>query len=90
MKAKKIETFYDKYFNTVVYEYRGHKYEVTYAKSWNCSVTPAHIQHKDAQAKIDEMLDNPKKETGYSEISGEPIEPIEKQLDDIFKMFGWD
>lgn len=59
-KAKKIETFYDKHINTVVYEYRGCTYEVRYAKDWTISITPAWVQHRDAQAKIDEEIDHPK------------------------------
>ncbi|MBQ1297441.1 MAG: hypothetical protein IIY21_25580 [Clostridiales bacterium] len=79
MKAKKVETFKDKYFTTNVYEYRGCKYEVTYANGWQVCCSPAHIQHKDAQAEIDEMLDNPKKL--------EQVSPI--NLDEIWEMMGW-
>lgn len=79
MKAKKIETFYDKWFNTVVYEYRGCKYEVTYANSYQCSCTPAWYQHKLAQKKIDNDLDNPKP------IETKQVETVEESLDRFFK-----
>lgn len=57
-KAKKVETFYGKYCSTVVYEYRGCTYEVEYANGWNYCCTPASVQHRDAQEKIDNALDN--------------------------------
>ncbi len=59
MKAKKLETYYDKWSNTVVYEYRGRKYEVEYSNSYQYCCTPAWYQHKIAQEKIDNALDNP-------------------------------
>lgn len=74
-KAKKIETYYDKHINTVVYEYRGSTYEVRYAKDWTISITPAWVQHKEAQAKIDELIDHPVKRNTETK-------PI--TLDDIF------
>lgn len=78
-KPKKVEAFHDKYFTTVVYEYRGCRYEVTYANGWQVCCTPARIQHRDAQAKIDEMLDNPK-----------PVKKDESiNLDEIWEMMGW-
>lgn len=82
-KAKKIETYRDKYFTTIVYEYRGCKYEVTYANGWNVCCSPAWIQHRDAQEKIDNELDNPK-----------PVEKVEhksveEQMDEIWEMMGW-
>ena len=82
-KAKKIETFRDKYFSTVVYEYRGCRYEVTYSNCWKCCVTPAWIQHRDAQAEIDEMIDNPKpvKESNHKSL--------DEQMDEIWEMMGW-
>lgn len=88
-KAKKVETYRDKYFTTIVYEYRGCTYEVTYANGWNVCCSPAWIQHRDEQEKIDNELDNPKPETGISAISGEPIKPIQEQMDEIWKMLGW-
>ena len=50
-KAKKLETYYDKWSNTVVYEYRGCKYEVEYSNSYQYCCTPAWYQHKLAQEK---------------------------------------
>ena len=80
-KAKKIETYRDKYFTTIVYEYRGCKYEVTYANGWQVCCTPAWIQHRDEQAKIDEMIDNPKPETHKSQ---------KMDFDEIWELMGWD
>lgn len=48
---------HDKHMDIVEYEYRGIKYEVRYAKDWSMSLTSPSIQHKDAQARIDKMLD---------------------------------
>lgn len=59
-KAKKIETYYGKYSNIVVYEYRGCRYEVEYANDFSYCCSPAWIQHKDAQEKIDKAIDKPK------------------------------
>lgn len=59
MKAIKKEIFRDKYFTHITFEYRGCIYEVKYANGWNVCCTPAWIQHRDEQAKIDEMLDHP-------------------------------
>lgn len=78
-QAKKIETFRDKYFTTIIYEYRGCKYEVTYSNGWQVCCSPAWIQHRDAQSEIDEMLDNPKKLAQVSPIS----------MDEIWEMMGW-
>ena len=58
-KAKKIETYYGKYSNIVIYEYRGCRYEVEYANDFSYCCSPAWIQHKDAQEKIDKAIDNP-------------------------------
>lgn len=82
-KAIKKEVFKDKYFTVIVYEYRGCTYEVTYANGWQVCCTPAWIQHRDAQAEIDKMLDNPK--------PAKPVEhkPIEEQMDEIWEMMGW-
>lgn len=81
-KAKKVETYRDKYFTTIVYEYRGMQYEVAYANGWQVCCTPAWIQHRDEQAKIDEMLDNPKP------VEEDP-QTIEEQLDEIWDLMGW-
>lgn len=83
VKAKKIETYRDKYFTTIVYEYRGCKYEVTYANGWNVCCSPAWVQHKDAQEKIDNELDNPKP------VEKVECKSVEEQMDEIWKMMGW-
>lgn len=59
MKAEKIETYKDKWFTTIVYLYRGKTYEVTYPNGSSVCCTPAYIQHRDEQEKIDKLLDNP-------------------------------
>lgn len=78
-KAKRIETFRDKYFTAIVYEYRGHQYEVTYANGHQVCCSPAWVQHRDAQADIDKMLDNPKLISNDTKID----------LDEIWEMMGW-
>ena len=77
--ATKVESYHDKHFTTVVYEYRGSKYEVTYANGWNVCCTPAWVQHRDEQAKIDDIIDNPKVETI-------PAKPAWEALDEWFEM----
>lgn len=79
-QAKKIETFRDKYFTTIIYEYRGSRYEVEYANGHQICCSPAWVQHRDAQAKIDEMLDNPKPIENNTEVI---------DLDEIWEMLGW-
>lgn len=81
-KAEKIETYRDKYFSTVVYEYRGHRYEVEYANGWLCCVTPAWVQHRDKQAEIDNILDNPK-------TTNSDDKSFTEQLDEVWEMMGW-
>lgn len=60
-KAKKVFTMYGKYSNTVTYEYRGKQYDVEYPTCWTYCTTPAYIQHRDAQEKIDKAIANEKK-----------------------------
>jgi hypothetical protein len=57
MQATKIATYRDKYFTTIEYEYRGHSYDVTYPNGWQVCCTPAHIQHRDAQERIDREIE---------------------------------
>jgi len=80
-KTRKVETFKDKYFTTIVYEYRGCKYEVIYANGWQVCCSPAWVQHRDAQADIDKMLDNPNPVIDHK--------PTEEQMDEIWEMMGW-
>lgn len=82
-KAKKLNTYRDKYFTVIEYEYRGCTYEVEYANGWQVCCTPTWVQHRDEQAKIDEMLDNPKP------FVRKESKPIMEQMDDIWKMMGW-
>lgn len=81
-KAKKVETYRDKHFTAIVYEYRGMRYEVTYANGLQVCCTPAWIQHRDEQAKIDEMLDNPKP------VEEDP-QDINEQMDEIWELMEW-
>lgn len=82
-QAKKIETFRDKYFTTIVYEYRGQTYEVEYANGWQICCSPAWVQHRDEQAKIDEMIDNPKP------VIEKEQKTMKEQMDEIWEMMGW-
>lgn len=82
VKAKKLETYRDKYFTTIVYEYRGHKYEVTYPNGWQVCCTPAWVQHRDEQEKIDKMLDNPKPVIANDKS-------FDDQLNEIWEMLDW-
>ena len=68
-KAKKVFTIPGKHSNIVEYEYRGKHYEVEYAKDWTYCVTPAKIQHRDAQTRIDseiELENKPHGENGFN------------------------
>lgn len=80
MKAKKIFTMYGKHSNIVTYEYRGVQYDVEYANNYTYCVTPAKVQHEDAQAKIDKMI-----EQGDSQKKGN-----EFNADEVFALLGWD
>lgn len=75
-KSRKIATYKDFYFTTIEYEYRGHRYDVTYSNSWTACTTPARIQHQDAQERIDKMIE--RKENANT------TEPID--WDDIFRL----
>lgn len=77
-KATKLYTIYGKYSNIVTYEYRGMKYDVEYATGMDFCCTPAKIQHKDAQQKIDETLNKPESEA----------KPI--TIDEIFEILNYD
>ena len=60
-KPKKVFTMYGKYSDVVTYSYKGSEYDVEYSKCWTYCTTPAHIQHQDAQRRIDEVIENEKK-----------------------------
>lgn len=57
MEARKIEVNYGRHSNHVTYEYRGRRYEVEYASDYTYCVTPAWIQHRDAQERIDRQIE---------------------------------
>ena len=80
MKAKKLFTTYGKYVDMVTYEYRGHQYDVEFARDWTYCTTPAKIQHEDAQRRIDKQIED--------EERNKDKEPID--LDEILKMLDWD
>ena len=85
-KAKKVYTMGTPYYWESEFEYRGQTYTVTYSSSFSAfKQTPAYIQHREAQARIDEMLDNSKT---VSETVSE-IKSFNKQLDEIWEMLGW-
>jgi len=79
-KAKKIFTMYDKYSNTVTYEYRGHQYDVEYPTCNSYCCTSPKIQHENAQYKIDKMIEN----------EGKNEETKSFDLDEIWSLLGWD
>ena len=85
-KAKRVYTMGTPYYWESEFEYRGEYYTVTYSSGFTTfKQTPAYIQHREAQARIDEMLDNPKP---VSEPVSE-IKPFDEQLDEIWEMLGW-
>ena len=81
MKAKKLFTMYGKHSNTVTYEYRGKQYDVEYANDYTYCVTPAKVQHKDAQARIDRIIEQESKLEPQAE---------EFNIDDVYEILGWD
>ena len=82
-KAKRVYTAGTPYYWESEFEYRGEYYTVTYSSGFTTfKQTPAYIQHREAQERIDEMIDNPK---SVSEINPS----FEKQLDEIWEMLGW-
>ena len=85
-KAKKVSTMGTPYYWESEFEYRGHHYTVTYSSGFSAiKQTPAYIQHREAQARIDEMLDNPKPIVKQMA----EVKTFENQLDEIWKMLGW-
>ena len=85
-KAKKVSTMGTPYYWESEFEYRGQYYTVTYSSGFSTfKQTPAYIQHREAQARIDEMLDNPKPIVKQMA----EVKTFENQLDEIWKMLGW-
>ncbi len=80
MKAKKLFTMYGKHSNTVTYEYRGKQYDVEYANDYTYCVTPAKVQHKDAQERIDRIIEQESNEQGKEAFNA----------DEVFAILGWD
>lgn len=72
---------YGKHSTVIEYEYRGKRYDVEYANNWTYCVTPARIQHEDAQAKIDREIEA---EANRKQDSKEC------DLDEIWGILGWD
>ena len=79
-KAKKVFTMRGYWSNIVTYEYRGRHYDVEYANSIHYCVTPAWVQHKDAQERINNELDAPKVEN---------TKTFTEQLDEVWELLGW-
>ena len=79
-KAKKVFTMHGQYSDEVEYEYRGKTYCVEYSKCWTYCVTPAWVQHRDAQARIDEEIERESKPH-----TGKPVD-----LDEIWELMGWE
>jgi hypothetical protein len=69
MKAKRLFTTYGKHVNMVTYEYRGHQYDVEFAKDWTYCTTPARLQHEYAQRRIDKKI-----ESEASQKNNEPLD----------------
>lgn len=80
MKAKKVFTLYGKHSNVVTYEYRGKTYDVEYATDWTYCITPAKVQHEDAQRRIDNLINQKEQLQNKHEFN----------LDEVFDILGWD
>ena len=85
-KAKKVCTMGTPYYWENEFEYRGQTYTVSYSSGYSAfKQVPAYIQHKEAQARIDEILDN-------TSLVSEPLSELksfDEQLDEIWEMLGW-
>lgn len=58
-KAKKTYTMGSTYYWESEFEYRGHHYTVTYSSGFSAfKQKPAYIQHREAQANIDALIEN--------------------------------
>lgn len=80
MKARKVFTLYGKHSNIVTYEYRGRTYDVEYAIDWTYCITPAKVQHEDAQRRIDKLIDQKVQQQSKHEFN----------VDEVFDILGWD
>lgn len=96
-KATKIRTYYGQFFDIVVYSYRGREYEVTFANGTNCCVTPAYIQHRDEQEKIDKQIEEEERLAEYrrNNPNWKAEEEAKRKetdefLDDFFSMLNGD
>lgn len=75
-KAKKICTMGNAFYWESIFEYRGHEYTVKYSSGYTTiKQIPAIIQHKQAQARIDDLIENP------------PQQGIKKGTFDINKIY---
>ena len=80
-KAKYICTMGGQYYWDSIFEYRGHEYEVHYSNGYSAfKQPPAYVQHREAQERIDRMIDNP---------VVEEIKPSGFDMDEIFELCGW-
>ena len=69
------------------FEYRGQTYTVTYSSGFSAfKQNPAYIQHREAQARIDEMIDNQKT---VSEPITDVKQSFNEQMDEIWEILGW-
>ena len=74
----------EKYSTFVEYEYKGHKYEVEFANDYSYCVTPAHIQHADAQARIDAHIEREHKELCNAYASHD-VNAVQDALESLWK-----
>ena len=82
MEAKKLFTTYGKHSTIITYEYRGERYDVEYARDWSYCVPSARVQHKDAQARIDALIEERNKpQTG----NGTDWDEVWKLLEDTWE-----
>ena len=84
-KANKVFTMGTPYYWESEFEYRGQYYTVTYSSGFSSfKQTPAYIQHREAQARIDEKLD--KKLDQKLEENNKKLEAVfEQKLEAAFE-----
>lgn len=66
-KATKGDVIRNQHTTTIFYHYRGYTYDVEYSNNWSYCTTPADVQHRDAQARIDKLIEAEEKKPKQSD-----------------------
>lgn len=85
--AKRLYSMGNQYYSESVYEYRDHEYTVTFSSGYSCfEQKPAYIQHRENQARIDELIAHPvveeKKEFRYEDSADYAVDMFLKYCEE--------